>query len=82
MAEKVKEKETEKKKMVVPKARKPISLVKLWRETLGELRKVSWPTTQEALHLTRIVVIVMFFMSILLGAFDFVFSRLIGLLYS
>ena len=31
---------------------------KLGRETVGELKKVSWPTRQEAMHLTRIVLIV------------------------
>jgi preprotein translocase subunit SecE len=31
---------------------------KLIRETIGELKKVSWPTRQEAMYLTRIVIIV------------------------
>ncbi|HNX45317.1 MAG: preprotein translocase subunit SecE [Anaerolineaceae bacterium] len=53
-----------------------------WRETIGELRKVTWPTTQEALALTRIVLIVTVIMSVLLGLMDFVFSRLVGLLVS
>ena len=51
-----------------------------WRETIGELRKLTWPTTQEALALTRIVAIVTVIMSILLGLMDYAFSRLIGLL--
>ena len=29
-----------------------------WRQTIGELRKVTWPTREEALALTRIVLIV------------------------
>ena len=53
-----------------------------WRETIGELRKVTWPTTQEALALTRMVLIVTVIMSVLLGLMDFVFSRLVGLLVS
>lgn len=48
-----------------------------WRETVGELRKVSWPTTREAWRLTRIVLIVMAFMSFVLGLLDYVFSKLI-----
>ena len=31
---------------------------KLVRETVGELKKVTWPTRQEAIHLTRIVLVV------------------------
>jgi preprotein translocase subunit SecE len=31
---------------------------KLFRETIGELKKVTWPTRQEAFHLTRIVLVV------------------------
>ncbi len=52
-------------------------LVRWWRETVGELRKVTWPTRQEAWHLTRIVIIVMMIMSALLFVLDFVFSKII-----
>jgi preprotein translocase subunit SecE len=51
-----------------------------YRETIGELRKVSWPTPPEAWRLTKIVLIVMAIMATLLGILDFVFSRLITLL--
>jgi preprotein translocase subunit SecE len=51
-----------------------------WRETIGELRKVTWPTWKEALSLTRIVLIVTVIMAAILGLLDFVFSRLVGLL--
>ena len=37
------------------------------RETVGELRKVSWPTRQEAWQLTLIVLVVLAFMSVFLG---------------
>jgi preprotein translocase subunit SecE len=50
------------------------------RETVGELRKVNWPTTKEAWHLTKIVLVVLALMSILLGTLDFVFSELIKLI--
>ena len=50
------------------------------RETSGELRKVTWPTRQEAWRLTKIVVAVMVVMSIMLGVLDFVFSALITLI--
>ena len=45
-------------------------LARFWRETIGELRKVSWPTRQEATNLTIIVLIVMAVMSIFLFMVD------------
>ncbi len=51
-----------------------------WRQTVGELRKVTWPSKEEALSLTRIVLIVTVLMSAILGVLDFVFARLVGLL--
>ncbi len=53
---------------------------RFWRETIGELRKVTWPTPQEAWKMTRLVLVVMVVMAMLLGFLDFVFSRLITLL--
>ena len=51
-----------------------------FRETIGELRKVTWPTRAEAIGLTRIVIIVVFVLSIILGALDFIFFRFINTL--
>ncbi len=51
-----------------------------WRETVGELRKVTWPTPKEAWALTKIVLIVTVIMAAILGILDFAFSQLIGLL--
>lgn len=45
-----------------------------FRETIGELRKVSWPTRRDALSLTGVVLVVMIFMALLLGGLDFLFS--------
>jgi preprotein translocase subunit SecE len=53
---------------------------RFWRETIGELRKVTWPTPKEAWKMTRLVLVVMIIMALLLGVLDLVFSRLIGLL--
>ena len=58
--------------------RDPNAIQKFWRETIGELRKVSWPTWQEAWSLTRIVLLVLLAMSAVLGLLDAVFSFLIG----
>lgn len=51
-----------------------------FRETFVELRKVNWPTRQEATQLTIIVLIVVGLMSALLGFLDFVFARLIAMI--
>lgn len=53
---------------------------RFWRETVGELRKVTWPTPEEAWALTRVVLVVTVIMSVILGLMDFVFQKLIGLL--
>jgi len=52
-----------------------------FRETIGELRKVSWPTREEATNLTIIVLIVIAVMSVFLGILDLVFSRFLGLVF-
>jgi preprotein translocase subunit SecE len=49
-----------------------------WRETVGELRKVTWPTRSEAIRLTRIVIVVMALMSAMLGILDYVFTQLVA----
>ena len=56
--------------------KEPNAIVRYYRETVGELRKVVWPTRQEALNLTAIVLIVIFVMAILLGSFDYLFAEL------
>ena len=60
--------------------KQPNRMVRWWRETLGEMRKVSWPTPKDAWRLTVIVIVVMFATSVFLGALDYVFSRLVVLL--
>jgi preprotein translocase subunit SecE len=61
------------------KTRKENRIKRWWRETVGELRKVTWPTTREAWRLTKIVLLVMVAMGALLGGLDFIFTKLIGL---
>jgi len=62
--------------------KKPNFFVRWWRETMGELRKVTWPTPQEAWRLTKVVIVVMLLMSAVLGLLDFTFTRLIALILS
>lgn len=47
------------------------------RGIIGELKKVAWPSRQEAVRLTVIVLIVTVAMAILLGAIDLGFTALV-----
>jgi preprotein translocase subunit SecE len=67
-------------KTVKAKDKKPNKIAVWWRETLGELRKVNWPTPHDAWKLTKIVLYVMLALSVFLGIMDFIFSKLISLL--
>jgi preprotein translocase subunit SecE len=50
------------------------------KETIGELRKVSWPTRSEAWDLTKVVLIVLFGMAVFLGALDLAYTQLFKLI--
>lgn len=51
---------------------------RLFRETIGELRKVTWPTRQEATNLTKIVLVVI----IVVGVYFFVVDTVLTLLFN
>ena len=51
------------------------AIVRYFRETRGELRKVTWPTRQESQRLTAIVLGVTAVMAIFLGLLDFLFAN-------
>ena len=62
-------------------SKKQNAIQRFTRETIGELRKVSWPTRQEAWQLTLIVLVVLGFMSIFLGIIvDGIAKQLLNLL--
>jgi preprotein translocase subunit SecE len=61
-------------------AKKDNVIIKYLKETRAELRKVSWPTRQEALNLTLIVVAFTVFMAALLGIIDYIFAQVFGLI--
>ena len=60
--------------------KEPNAVVRYYRETVGELKKVVWPTRQEAFNLTGIVLVVITVMAIVLGGFDYLFTQLFRLL--
>lgn len=64
------------------KPRQPNPIARFYRESVGELRKVAWPSLHDTRRLTVIVLIVMFLMSAVLGLLDFLFSEAVRLLIS
>ena len=55
-------------------------IVKYFREARAEMRKVTWPTREEALHLTGIVLAVTVAMAILLWVLDILFTGVMSAL--
>ena len=55
------------------------AIIRYFRETWFELKKVSWPTRREAVNLTIIVILVTLFLSIVLGLLDWIYSMIFGL---
>jgi preprotein translocase subunit SecE len=51
------------------------NLRRLVRETIGELRKVSWPTRREALYLTGVVLVVIFAFGTVLWVLDLIYLK-------
>jgi preprotein translocase subunit SecE len=55
-------------------------IVRYLRGTRAELRKVTWPTREEALRLTGIVLATTVGFSLFLGVVDYLLSRVFALL--
>lgn len=55
----------------------PVSFL---RETLDELRKVTWPTRQEIIRLTGVVIGVSLLVGLFIGGLDFIFTRLLAII--
>ncbi len=67
--------------MAVVKDSKQEGGIQRWfQETRGELRKVVWPTREEALRLTYVVIAISLIMGAVLGAMDLLLNTLYGLL--
>ncbi len=68
----------------VAKARQEVMrenrLARFWRETIAELRKVVWPTRDQAVNLTVIVIVTVVAMSAFLGAVDYILTQLVKLI--
>ena len=63
-----------------PKRRKENAVVRYFRQTWAELKKVHWPTRREATNLTLIVLTVTVSMSAFLGVVDWLSALFFSLL--
>ena len=66
--------------MVTKKAgtvRRRLPSFKFIRDIIGELRKVTWPTREEAIRLTVMVLIVCAVIGVILAFLDYGFGRLV-----
>jgi len=50
-------------------------------ETIGELKKVVWLTRREAAYLTFLVLIISLITGLVMGVFDYGFTRLVNELF-
>ena len=55
----------------------PVSFI---RETQDELKKVTWPTRQEVIRLTGVVIAISVIVGVFIGGLDFVFTKLLQFL--
>lgn len=60
--------------------KKENAIQRYFRETSGELRKVSWPTWPEARRLTGLVLLVMLIVGSLLAVVDFAAGEILRLI--
>lgn len=50
-------------------------LIKYFNDTASELKQVAWPTQQQALFYTALVIIISAFVALYVGVFDYLFSQ-------
>jgi preprotein translocase subunit SecE len=62
--------------------KRPNFIQRYFTETVGELRKVTWPTRKEATSLTVIVLIVTVAMGLFLGGLDFIYTKIFALIFA
>ncbi len=68
-------------KMQTPKAlHQGNSVVAFIRQVRDELNQVTWPTKEKTIRLTTIVVVVSLLVGGYLGALDYLFTKLMGLI--
>ncbi|MBI4202468.1 MAG: preprotein translocase subunit SecE, partial [Chloroflexi bacterium] len=58
-----------------------VGVVQFFGEVVGELKKVTWPTRQETMRLTMIVIAISVAIGAVLGTLDIVFSQLLSFFF-
>ncbi len=48
------------------------------RETYDELKKVKWPTRDEVVRLTIVVIVISLAIGLYIGGLDYIFTKLMG----
>lgn len=62
------------------KAKRRIPVIGFFRGVIGELKKVGWPSRDEAIRLTTIVLVVTSVIALILWGVDTLFTELIDIL--
>lgn len=52
------------------------------QDLIGELKKVTWPTKQETIRLTMIVIVISLIIGLYIGIIDFLLARVLAILTS
>ncbi len=69
-------------KAQIARRRRGNPVTRYLRETVVELKKVTWPARPDALRLTGLVLVVVIISSLVLGSLDYIFARLVGFIIS
>ena len=54
------------------------SIIKYIRDTSFELKQVHWPTQEQALFYTALVIVISAVVAAYIGAFDYLFSQVVS----
>ncbi|MEK9143904.1 MAG: preprotein translocase subunit SecE [Patescibacteria group bacterium] len=65
-------------KPALPKIASPVQFV---REVITELKKVTWPTREETIKLTLVVIVLSFLVGAFIGILDITFLKITSLLF-
>jgi preprotein translocase subunit SecE len=60
---------------------KTMKIIEYVKETKAEMAHVTWPTRKQAIAYSVLVVVVSVAISVFLGVFDYIFSKLLTLLF-
>jgi preprotein translocase subunit SecE len=63
-----------------PRAERQASLARYLRDSRIELKKVNWPSREQTINLTLVVVVVCVVIAAFLGGLDYLFASLVKLL--